>query len=218
MWQRLKKELERNFAVSAMLTDSDVFTVGFSDFDPNEYFNLDNEDIGSADSVNLCRKITLLIFPYSVNLFEGQQNDPIGYQIKGRVYGPGMKQDVTVAQGKTPDKSENQILGGYTEFYAEQRLPQRLTLSSAFGSHLMYYRNDYTYRSDALDDYRPLLDSVYFNTDAWAVVGEINTTLKYQVNHPWGNGMFGLHRTTFMGQGGVMLTTATLAVQKAGIG
>lgn len=52
----IQKELERNFATAIVLTDSDVFTVGFHDFDPNEWLNLDNEELGSADSVNLRKK------------------------------------------------------------------------------------------------------------------------------------------------------------------
>lgn len=53
----IQKELERNFATAIVLTDSDVFTVGFHDFDPNEWLNLDNEELGSADSVNLRKKL-----------------------------------------------------------------------------------------------------------------------------------------------------------------
>ncbi|MDV5060559.1 Solitary outer membrane autotransporter beta-barrel domain, partial [Vibrio diabolicus] len=46
---QIQKEYERNFAIGIVLSDSDVFTVGFHDFDPNEYFNIDNEDIGTQD-------------------------------------------------------------------------------------------------------------------------------------------------------------------------
>ncbi len=59
----IQKELERNFATAIVLTDSDVFTVGFHDFDPNEWLNLDNEELGSADSVNLRKKIGVSTAP-----------------------------------------------------------------------------------------------------------------------------------------------------------
>ncbi len=184
--QEIKKEFERNFSVSVVLTDSDVFTLGFSDFDPNESFNLDNDELGSSDSVNLRKQVTLFTLPFSLNLYEDQKNSAINYKLKGRVYGLGMEQDATVVQGKKPDKSKDQLLGGYAEIYAEKQLAEKLTLAGALGSHLMYYNNDYTYRSDALDEYRPLLEGTFFNTDAWAMVGEINTRLKYQENKSWG--------------------------------
>ena len=45
--QTLQKEFERNFAIGIVLSDSDVFTLGFHDFDPNKYLDIDNEDIGT---------------------------------------------------------------------------------------------------------------------------------------------------------------------------
>ncbi len=188
MRETLKKEYERNFAVSVVLTDSDVFTVGFSDFDPNESFNLDNEDIGSRDSVNLRKQVSVITLPFGVNIFEGEDEDKsaMQYQLKGRVYALGLEQDVTVVKEKAPDKSSNQVLGGYMEFSSEKQLSDKLALGGGFGYHLMYYNNDYEYRSDALDEYRPLLDGTYFNTDAWAAIGEMNARLKYQENQSWG--------------------------------
>ena len=47
-----QKDLERAFATSVILTDSDVFTVGFHDFDPNEWFNLEQENIGTSESLS----------------------------------------------------------------------------------------------------------------------------------------------------------------------
>ena len=60
--------LEQAFATSIVLTDSDVFTVGVHDFDPNDWFNLQNEEIGSEESVRLdecpsiiCLRITIRV-------------------------------------------------------------------------------------------------------------------------------------------------------------
>ncbi|MCA0937550.1 Solitary outer membrane autotransporter beta-barrel domain [Vibrio alginolyticus] len=184
--EELKKEYERNFAVSVVLSDSDVFTVGFSDFDPNDSFNLNNEDIGSSDSVNLRKQVSLITLPFDFNIFEDEEKSTNQYQLKGRVYALGVEQDVTVLTDKVPDKSSDQMLGGYVEFFSEERLSDKLIIGGAFGYHLMYYKNDYDYRSDALDLYRPFLEGVYFNTDAWAAIGEINATLKYQENQSWG--------------------------------
>ena len=47
-----RKELEQRFATSVLLNDTDVFTFGINNFDPNKVLSLDNEDIGSNDSVS----------------------------------------------------------------------------------------------------------------------------------------------------------------------
>ena len=52
-----QKELEQSFATSVVLSDSDVFTFGFHNFDPNQVFNIDNENIGSAESISRRKNI-----------------------------------------------------------------------------------------------------------------------------------------------------------------
>ncbi|HHF0482500.1 MULTISPECIES: Solitary outer membrane autotransporter beta-barrel domain [Vibrio] len=183
---QIQKEYERNFAIGIVLSDSDVFTVGFHDFDPNEYFNIDNEDIGTQDSVDLRKKIAVSTLPFSFDLFE-QEGIQTHYLLNGRVYALSTEQDVYVDQkGQIPDKSKELVMGGYIEFAGEKHLTDKLTLSGAIGSHLMYYQNDYSYRSNALNDLKPFLEGVYLNTSAWAVVGEVNTKLKYLEHESWG--------------------------------
>ncbi len=48
----VRKDIEQTFATSVLLNDTDVFTFGINNFDPNKVFSLDNEDIGSNDSVS----------------------------------------------------------------------------------------------------------------------------------------------------------------------
>lgn len=60
-----RKELEQRFVTSVLLNDTDVFTFGINNFDPNEVFSLDNEDIGSNDSVSRRQNITSLSLPYT---------------------------------------------------------------------------------------------------------------------------------------------------------
>lgn len=79
------KEFEYNFALSVVLTDTDVFTFGFHDFDPNQYFNLSNEDIGTADSLDLRKEIKEFTLPYSFDLAENE-TEKLTYRFNGRFY------------------------------------------------------------------------------------------------------------------------------------
>ncbi len=183
--QTLQKEFERNFAIGIVLSDSDVFTLGFHDFDPNKYLNIDNEDIGTQDSIDLRKQVAISTLPYHLSLTDKEQTQA-RYNLKGRLYALSIDQDVTVNDDKRPDRNKELILGAYNELQRQDTLSEHLTLSTAAGAHFMYYRNDYDYRSDALDNLKPYLEGIYLNTDAWALVGEVNAELKYLENEKWG--------------------------------
>ncbi|MGR5121537.1 Solitary outer membrane autotransporter beta-barrel domain [Vibrio harveyi] len=183
--QTLQKEFERNFAIGIVLSDSDVFTLGFHDFDPNKYLNIDNEDIGTQDSIDLRKQVAISTLPYHLSLTDKEQTKA-RYNLKGRLYALSIDQDVTVNDDKRPDRNKELILGAYNELQRQDTLSEHLTLSTAAGAHFMYYRNDYDYRSDALDNLKPYLEGIYLNTDAWALVGEVNAELKYLENEKWG--------------------------------
>ncbi|WP_250132546.1 Solitary outer membrane autotransporter beta-barrel domain, partial [Vibrio crassostreae] len=55
-----RKDLEQSFATSVLLNDTDVFTFGINNFDPNKVLSLDNDNIGSNDSVSRRQNITSL--------------------------------------------------------------------------------------------------------------------------------------------------------------
>ncbi|WP_199479492.1 Solitary outer membrane autotransporter beta-barrel domain [Vibrio harveyi] len=183
--QTLQKEFERNFAIGIVLSDSDVFTLGFHDFDPNKYLNIDNEDIGTQDSIDLRKQVAISTLPYHLSLTDKEQTKA-RYNLKGRLYALSIDQDVTVNDDKRPDRNKELILGAYNELQRQDTLSEHLTLSTAAGAHFMYYRNDYDYRSDALDNLKPYLEGIYLNTNAWALVGEVNAELKYLENEKWG--------------------------------
>ncbi len=68
VWSCPVRDIEQNFRTSVPFNDTDVFTFGINNFDPNKVFRLDNEDIGSNDSVSRRKNITRLAFPYTFEL------------------------------------------------------------------------------------------------------------------------------------------------------
>ncbi|EJM7155086.1 hypothetical protein CGH81_16135 [Vibrio parahaemolyticus] len=179
------KEFEYNFALSVVLTDTDVFTFGFHDFNPNQYFNLSNEDIGTADSLDLRKEIKEFTLPYSFDLAENE-TEKLTYRFNGRFYLLGIDQDVYFNEEPIPDRSKEQFIGGYNEFEVEKQLTEHFSLSGALGAHLIHYKTDYTYRSDAITALQPILDGALINTSAWALLGQLNAKLKYLEQESWG--------------------------------
>ncbi|HFQ5293446.1 Solitary outer membrane autotransporter beta-barrel domain [Vibrio vulnificus] len=196
----IQKELERNFATAIVLTDSDVFTVGFHDFDPNEWLNLDNEELGSADSVNLRKKIGVSTLPFEFALYEDPDSQ-IKHSLQGRLSALGIEQDVSIVDTSVSDSHREYVLGAFLEYTNSRQLSENWTFDASIGAHLMYYRSDYTYRSDALADYKSVIDGYLVNTDAWALVAEPNVQAKYLQMKPWGKWYYWSSAHYFYGQG-----------------
>lgn len=66
-YSSIQNFLENSFAATIVLSDSDVFTVGISDFDPNELLNTNNEDWGTEDSIDNRKKYAISTIPYTLS-------------------------------------------------------------------------------------------------------------------------------------------------------
>ncbi len=181
--KQLQKEFDYNFASSIVLSDSDVFTFGFSNFDPNEFLNLDDDSLGDSESVDLRKKVSVMSLPFSVPV-NHYRYSPYQTKVNGRGYLLSAQQKISAFESSTPDEMDELTFGGYLEVEQEAYLNRNVTLSAAAGTHVMYYQNNYAYRSDTLEDYRDQIDGVYVNTSSVAMVGELNATVKYS---PYGH-------------------------------
>jgi len=179
-----QKELEQSFATSVVLSDSDVFTFGFHNFDPNQVFNIDNENIGSAESISRRKNIAAASFPYTYALPNYIEDNH--QELTFRLSALGIEQDVKLADGFKPDLQKELVLSGYFEFANVSQLDENWSVNSAIGQHISYYRNEYTYRSNYLAPLRPFLDDIYLNTDAWAYIVEPSIKLTYETPQNWG--------------------------------
>ncbi|WP_440888210.1 Solitary outer membrane autotransporter beta-barrel domain [Vibrio sp. WZ-1] len=176
--KQLEKEFDYSYAASIVLSDSDVFTFGFSNFDPNEYLNLDEDLLGNSESLELRKKISVMSLPFSVPVGYNRYS-PYQTKVNGRGYLLTSNQKVYALDATTPDNLDEFVLAGYLEVEQEAYLNRSFILSGAAGTHLMYYQNDYSYQSNALEDYQSHIDGVFVNTNSLAMVAELNATLKY---------------------------------------
>nr|WP_275125473.1 Solitary outer membrane autotransporter beta-barrel domain [Vibrio fluvialis] len=69
-YSSIQNFLENSFAATIVLSDSDVFTVGISDFDPNKLLNTDNEEWGTEESLDNRKKYAVSTLPYTFELSE----------------------------------------------------------------------------------------------------------------------------------------------------
>tara|TARA_Y100001960_G_scaffold329406_1_gene420644 strand:- start:1995 stop:2981 length:987 start_codon:yes stop_codon:yes gene_type:complete len=192
--------LEQAFATSIVLTDSDVFTVGVHDFDPNDWFNLQNEEIGSEESVRLRQQIAVTTIPYTIELSpldaDHQQT------LFTRFSAIRSRQDFDIPSIDVEDFNDEYILGGFAAYRYAYRITDAWTITPGIGLHLQYFRNSHDYRSDLSNEYiKPQVDGILFNTDAWALSYEPHIEAKYLKLTEWGSWNFSSTFHYFYGVG-----------------
>ncbi len=184
----VRRNLEHTFAASVVLSDSDAFTFGISNFNPNNVLDIDNEEIGDAESIDLRQRISVLTVPISSVRRDRYDSDDF-HHINTKLSYLRVEQDVDLT-GITPvpisDHFEEEVLAGYIGYSYQNQLTENWSLSYGVGTHLLYYRNSYDYNTGFSRNYRPFLDNFLYNTDAWALLWEPNFQVKYRQQKPWG--------------------------------
>ncbi|MGF1696382.1 Solitary outer membrane autotransporter beta-barrel domain [Vibrio kyushuensis] len=177
-------QLEQNFAAAVILMDSDVFTFGIHDFDPNDWFNLENEDIGTEESVSLRNRIQVSTIPYTFDLSDEEDTNKQSLML--RLSGLVSEKNIKLNGVTVEDHSEDRILAGYIAYKYKFVINDKWSIEPSFATHLMQYKNKFEYRSDALIEAKDRLDGVYVNTSAWSMIYEPTISFKYQRARPWG--------------------------------
>lgn len=196
---QFQKDLERNFAAAIILTDSDVLTFGFHDFDPNDWFDLKNENIGTEDSINLRKKIAVTILPYTFDLSD---DDAVNkHQISVRLSSLAVDQNVEIDSNYSDDRHRELVAGLGVEYEYIQALNEDWSMNWGIGTHIQYYRSRYEYGSEVLDPIKDIVDGVIVNTSAWATVIEPNIEFKYEQPKDWGKWTFKSRLNYFYGFG-----------------
>lgn len=186
----LQKFLEENFALSVLLSDSEAISFGFQDFDPNQFLT-NNENIGSQESLELRKQISIYTIPYTLELDDfslpnskklHQNLTFVGSYLK-------TKRDVDFDANIDPrkDTSREETFTLASKYWVSYPLTDDWSFNTSIGTNLMYFRNDYTYRNVISSSVREELDGNAFNTDAWAVTFKPTAELHYSRDHDWGH-------------------------------
>ncbi len=187
----LRKILEQNFATAVLLSDSEAISFGFQDFDPNSFLTDNNDNIGSEESLELRKQITIYTIPYTLDLPAVPLSDGTSITQDLTFVGSYLETKRNISYGDDPlepqDTSKEQNYTFATKYGAGYAFTDHLTLNTGIGTNLMYYRNDYTYRNSFSSFFREQLDGRAFNTDAWAFTVKPNIELHYTKPQDWGH-------------------------------
>ncbi len=164
---------EQVLSTALVLTESDLVSVGFNNFDPNKIFGTDNENLGGAEAINTARQVATGSLP--TTFFIGETDEEWLQRIKLRFAWVMLEREFDYqALGVSNwaiDEHREHIYSGYAEYSLGYRLTPKWTLYAGTGVHLMHYRNSFEENSPFLREINKATYRNYFNTttNAWVV-------------------------------------------------
>ncbi|MCK6263609.1 Solitary outer membrane autotransporter beta-barrel domain [Vibrio sp. ZSDE26] len=183
--KNFQTQLEQTFAAALILMDSDVLAFGIHDFDPNDWFHLENEDIGTDDSIALRNRIQVTTLPYTLDLSNEEAKNR--HFLMFRVSGLVSEKNIQLNGQTLEDRSKDRVLAGSVAYKYQYNINDKWAIEPAFSTHLMQYNNKFDYRSDELTQVKDQLDGIYVNTTAWSMIYEPSLAFKYTREKPWGS-------------------------------
>ena len=187
--EAIQNRLEKIFAASIALTDSDAVSIGFVDFDPNSFINLNDSGFGSDKTIDTRSQVSVGSFPYSSVIKTDDPDFDLIWSVRGSY--ALSEQDIEISSDVTPDRrvnpNEDSVLGLYGFFGGQNHLNQHWSIAYGLGTHLLYYRNKYEYNNSYSQAFQSQLDGYALNTSAWALVAEPSVKLQYLQPKEWGS-------------------------------
>ncbi|MDP2499252.1 hypothetical protein BCT47_07020 [Vibrio splendidus] len=185
----IQNRLEKIFSVSIALTDSDAISIGFVDFDPNSFINLNDSGFGSDKTIDTRSQVSVGSIPYSSVIKTDDPDFDLIWSVRGSY--ALSEQDIEISSDVTPDRrvnpNEDSVLGLYGFFGGQNHLNQHWSIAYGLGTHLLYYRNKYGYNNSYSQAFQSQLDGYALNTSAWALVAEPSVKLQYLQPKEWGS-------------------------------
>ncbi|MEZ9857302.1 Solitary outer membrane autotransporter beta-barrel domain [Vibrio splendidus] len=185
----IQNRLEKIFSVSIALTDSDAISIGFVDFDPNSFINLNDSGFGSDKTIDTRSQVSVGSIPYSSLIKTDDPDFDLIWSVRGSY--ALSEQDIEISSDVTSDRrlnpNEDSVLGLYGFFGGQNHLNQHWSIAYGLGTHLLYYRNKYEYNNSYSQAFQSQLDGYALNTSAWALVAEPSVKLQYLQPKEWGS-------------------------------
>ncbi|MFG0607032.1 Solitary outer membrane autotransporter beta-barrel domain [Vibrio mimicus] len=184
----IEEHLEQAFSSSVILADSDVFTAGFNNFDPNDWFHTDNENLGTAESIENRQKYKSSTLPITLSLSndEAVHQHQLFFRLSATVIDDELSLPDSFNSTAT-ERYRQSVLGSAVFYRYQHQLTEHWTLTSAVGTHLLYYRNSVTLTNPLFKEILSPFAGVLVNTYAWANLFETNLKIQYDEEKNWGH-------------------------------
>lgn len=184
----IQTEIAETFALAAFLTQGDNIRFGIWDFDPNEIAQLDDPELGSAESSELRRSIRNVLIPLTTQTHFPQWRSILTWGGSLSYLEVSREGQLVVSDDGALDEFENTVFSiGANAEWAYYPKP-RWALLGRLEGRWMRYRNDTDYRSPASAEFSRILDGLVANITVKALMSETSVGTRYV--YPWGRSVW----------------------------
>ncbi|MGP4844766.1 Solitary outer membrane autotransporter beta-barrel domain [Marinobacter sp. 1Y8] len=164
---------------SILLTNSETVRFGLWNFNPNDYFKIDNDQLGSAESAQLRQEITMISLPYQWQTTLPGSDDEL--LVLAKVAYLDVDQDIQIITSDDPgtDELRDTIITGTLGGAWRHHLDDNWRVTLGLYSHLLHYKNYTAYKTQASVPLAPVLDGVLTNISVNALIAEPTLTVNY---------------------------------------
>ncbi|OFI35355.1 hypothetical protein BFC17_15505 [Alteromonas lipolytica] len=167
-----------NTAMTVVVADSSLISLGIMDFDPNAFADFGDFDVGNEESFALRKSLRSYSLPWSFKPKKIAKGWLSHYAV--RVSYVGSEQDIVYDNPDFINTFDEESYLLYGEKGWEYQLRKQWTLSFAMGGQYLYYHNSFDYQDPTLLLLRGFFDGQVLNTSyqAWLVDPVVSATYR----------------------------------------
>ncbi|CAM3010501.1 Solitary outer membrane autotransporter beta-barrel domain [Vibrio rarus] len=175
------KYLSDIYSTALVLTDSELVSFGFGNFDPNQVFGTNNPDFGGKDAIDTRRRIAVTSLPISFQF--SNDNSAWLQRLKLRAAYMELRRDINYDLITSPDgtqwqtdENKDQVLAGYAEYSVGYQVSEGWQFFVGSGLHLMHYSNQFTANSPAKDylDQQGIASVINGSSNTWMIEPQLD--------------------------------------------
>lgn len=182
----IKQAVAQNSARSIVLSDANLVTLGIVDFDPNEFVDFNNINVG--DESTLKERSTLTIYSLPWSLKSRDLSDKLQSQLQLRFSYLSTKQDLIFDDENIGNPLQETTYLLYAENTWRYNLNDNWQLQGGVGGEVLFYENELDYRDELLQIFAPYFDRSLFNTSyrVWTLDPSLGASYSGEVfDHRW---------------------------------
>ncbi|MDG6097271.1 hypothetical protein EXU34_07430 [Alteromonas sp. ZYF713] len=152
----------QNTALTVVVADSSLISLGIMDFDPNEFADFGDLNVGNEESFALRKSLRTYSLPWS---FEPQRLSANWHTSYGvRISYVGSNQDIIYSEPDYINTFDEESVIVYGEKNWLYRFSKAWQLTFSMSAQYLYYRNHFDYQDPALLALRGFFDGQLLNT------------------------------------------------------
>ena len=177
------KNFEETLAISTVISDSDVLTVGFANIELDYIIDLEDDNWGNDETVEFKKNLDALVVPYTYELEKIEE----GWEqlLLFRLFYLQIAQNRIFGEGETSFDGER-MFGSYIGYKQHYKFKENWYFEPAIGTHLSYYENKFKYSDNIIKNALPFLSENLFNSSVTVLMFEPTLSFGYTEPEAWG--------------------------------